>query len=310
MGVRYVKTCVLIQGDPTIEGVVPGKWASFFKVALLSTFPKEIDSLLNTGAPGEKIDIEKLMSHFSIVEYTEIPDFVFHPSEEIAELRQKLDELAIHVHKTQTDLRTLHSQKPTFNEQPAEVKQRIEDLSQSEARELKLYEIASQKFIAEKAAETARFNAEAEKHRAASRSQESEATRPVAKKRKSRDALFVSAGLVIVAAAAISLMQRQVSVSPAVETCVEISNISNSTDCVEFTPQGVGFSGSDAYLNDIPDYREGNFFVAISDYEVIFSKSDLEKLVGKPLRVSGEVSKSSDGRFKITVIEGSQIRPR
>ena len=321
IGLGYVKTCVLFQADPVIEGAVPGMWASFFKVASLTNFPRAIDSLLNTDAPQEKVDIDALMKHFSVVPYTEIPDFVFKDSNEIAELQASRDDHAASLHQIQSKLRELHSEVSNYKNQPGQVQERIEDLSQSEARELQLYEIAANKFIAEKQAETARFQAAAEKHKTRALLNASESKDP----RKNGDTwkkiLPIAGVTVVIGALALAfgvLGTTPPSGSSEAESCIlasELLTISEVSNCVEFTPQGLGYSASnqDAYLNDVPgaDYKDGKFFVAVPDFEAIFeNESNLEALVGQPMLVRGEISTSTDGRFKITVTSKSQISPQ
>jgi hypothetical protein len=315
-----IKTCVVIQGDPHIEGKIPAQWEAFFKVSRRSDFPPVIDSLLNTKFSDGPIDFESLKSKFDVVPYREIANFIAPISAGLYELQQTVDEQAKALHATQTEIRRLHQKADANSARNSEVRTRIEDISHEEAILLKRYEAASNQFIAARESERERYKAEAERHKAEAEKHKASQSRsessPSRQTRKVSNKIIGVTVSIVISIAGVAIWSATRPQAPQATTECQIVSAAvlelAEETCVKFTPLSVGFSqdGNDAYLNDVEsNYKEGQFFVSVPDYLKLFdSKEDLEGLVNQSVSVSGSMEKSSDGRFKITLKSLEQLK--
>lgn len=329
-----IKTCVLLMSDPTVEGIIPGSWNQAFKITSRSVYTTALDQLLNTRSATKPIDFKSIVNRFEVVEYVPVKNQARVNQAELAKLHQIVENQTLELRRTQAEIVELHALSATHSAQQPRVQERIEDLSRKEAALLEKLKIDADRFKFAKSAENEKIKfqkdlllAEAEKIKAETEKMRHENS---SKNKSMRNAVITVGAAFLTLAIGIGLYVSSLTPNPTAtsaatpsskpssaisqptESCVSLSSLadqSGSDACVVFTPKAVGFSGGDAYLNDIEgDYTKGKFFVHIPDYSALgLSKTEIEEWVGLSMRVSGKLVESSDGRLKISISNLSQL---
>jgi hypothetical protein len=336
-----IRACVLVQGNPTIAGRVPGRFNSFFKIATQADYPRVIADLLNTDNFSGKINAQDIVSKLSVTPYEEvlhIKQTVAHIEErldsEAMHAKQRYDELALKLQTVEAAILAEHQNRK--GQLGALARQEFDSLSVEQTLLLQQMELASRDFVAAREAEvaknqtrleiarveqeTAKQLASARRAEARIKKHDAELTKQsvTANRKGSRKTAYIVAGSVaLIASIGFLTSQQPWQVGETGANCIQLSEIpavAGSLSCVEFTPQDSNTEYANAYLNDIKDFENGVFFVQINEWEKIYeNKSEITDLEGDRIRVSGNVTKvgGKDGkpdRYKIVVTSTSQIQ--
>jgi hypothetical protein len=318
-----ISTCVVFHDDPIIEGKIPGRYQGRFSVATKSNYHQVIDNALNVVPRSGQIEYKSMLNFFDVKPYGEVLKVNLDQIRAVDSLRDEVAEHGEILHDIQRKLLSLHSASATAPENSRQ----IEDISREETLVLRRYELANEAFLAARNASleefktirlvakdnasTARSQAIAEKEKAKAVALEAKRMIEVDKNKTKRVFWIIAgfiAGLLVLA---FILLPRATPNGPPVGECLSIERVAeleNQVSCIEFTPLGSGFLSGDAYLNDIEEYKSGDFYLQIQDWSTIYEReSEITALVGNSIRVTGLVTKEGT-RFKILVTSPSQIQ--
>lgn len=331
-----IRACVLIQGNPTIAGIVPGRFDSAFKIATLADYPRVIADMLNTANFNGKLNTKEIVSKLSVTPYEE----VLHIKKTVADIEERLDSAAMHAKKRydalalklqSVEAAILAEHKKNQGGQGVMARQQFDSLSVEQALLLQQMELASRDFIAARTAdvaksqtrlEIARVEHETAKQLASARRAEARIKKHDAELTKQPDVpnrktslqktLLIFGSVAVIASLGLLINQQLSQVDVTSTNCVQVSDISaltGSVACVEFTPQGSNTEYRTAYLNDLELYKDGVFYLEIPNWSAFYeTASEINAMKGNLIRVTGLVSQGDGGRYKIVVTSTSQIQ--
>ncbi len=210
-------------------------------------------------------------------------------------------------------------------------RQQFDSLSVEQALLLQQMELASRDFVAARAAdvaksqtrlEIARVEQETAKQLASARRAEARIKKHDAELTKQPDkpnrktslkkVLLIVGFVAVIAGVGLLINQQLSQVDVTSTSCVQVSDISaltGSVACVEFTPQGSNTEYRTAYLNDLELYKDGVFYLEIPNWSAIYENaSEITAMKGNLIRVTGLVSPGDGDRYKIVVTSTSQIQ--
>ena len=331
-----IQTCVLFQGEVSVEGSIPGRYQRHFSIASKSNYLNTLEDSLNISSATGPFPFEKVKQIFRSKPYTDVIPIDLDAKRRLAELHtlwesESLAKAAVEEELLNTRL-AFDAERQRTGSQSSEYLVKIRSLEAQFDEAQSRYDKVLAEFQLEKdneqlrtdtAIELARNDvarARAENAKAKEERQKVEAEAELEKTKLMKKAIGFSnsvkvfggvgvVGVILYLGSLALPLSQEDTAAPECVTYNSAPEYLGQSVCIEFAPLDVGMSETGrTYLNT----TFGGFYVYIGDAASLYPGEDLRLLFeGKVIRVTGivEERKNDDGspRYSVSVTTATQI---